>query len=148
MQQKSLLTILWILLNNENIMFCSKLDLFSNSNSIMRSYRPLKVPKDQKLDTHLCSDSQLQVLYGIDPDEGIIFAQIGVDYNANWTKIYIDTSEFFVTKQNFRAFSFKCMNWFDINHSRSRFVLGLKLYILAANFPTKSRITKHSLVSM
>ena len=27
-----------------------------------------------------------------------------------------------------------------INHSRSRFVLGLKLYILAVNFPTQSRI--------
>ena len=65
---------------------------------------------------------------GIDPPylcEGIIFASNGVDCNANWTKNYIDTSECFVTKRNFRAFSFKCMNWFDLNHSRSRFVLGL-----------------------
>ena len=55
---------------------------------------------------------------------GIIFALNGVDWNADWTKIYIDTSECFVTKWIFRAFSFKCINWFDINHSRSRFVLG------------------------
>ena len=40
-------------------------------------------------------------------------------------KIYIDTSECFGTKRNFRASSFKCMYWFQLNHSRSRFVLGL-----------------------
>ena len=37
----------------------------------------------------------------------------------------IDTCECFDIKRNFRACSFKCMYWFQPNHSRSRFVLGL-----------------------
>ena len=37
-------------------MFCSILDLLSNSYSIMRSKRPLKLLKDQKHDAHLCYD--------------------------------------------------------------------------------------------
>ena len=56
MQQKNLLTILCILMIIEDLMFCSILDLYFNSFSIMRSYRPWKVSKDQKLDAHLCSD--------------------------------------------------------------------------------------------
>ena len=64
MQQKSLLTILWILILVENSMFCSILDLLSNSYSIMRSKRPLKLLKDQKHNAHLCYDrSELCLKY-------------------------------------------------------------------------------------
>ena len=46
----------------------------------------------------------------------------GVYCNANWTKIYIDTSKCFGSKQNLSVSSFKWMYWFCINLSRSRFV--------------------------